>query len=166
MEFGAVFPTTEIGTDPAAIRDWAQAAESLGYARITAYDHVLGADHADREPPLNGPYEPSDAFHEPMVLSASWPRTPAAWSWPPASWCFRSVRPRWWPSRPSEVDMLSGCRLVLGVGTGWNHVEYTSLGTTFRDRAAAWTSRSRCSVPCGAASSSTSTALPPVERAG
>lgn len=52
MRFGAVFPTTEIGNDPIAIRDFAQAAEDLGYARLTAYDHVLGAEHANRTPPL------------------------------------------------------------------------------------------------------------------
>ncbi len=49
MRYGAVFPTTEIGSDPIAVRDFAQAAEELGYARLTAYDHVLGAEHADRD---------------------------------------------------------------------------------------------------------------------
>jgi alkanesulfonate monooxygenase SsuD/methylene tetrahydromethanopterin reductase-like flavin-dependent oxidoreductase (luciferase family) len=68
MDFGAVFPTTAIGTDPAVIRDFAQAAEGLGYRRLLTYDHVLGAVHADREPPLVGPYTEGDPFHEPFVL--------------------------------------------------------------------------------------------------
>lgn len=68
MRYGAVFPTTEIGSDPIAVRDFAQAAEELGYARLTAYDHVLGAEHADRSLPLTGPYNQNDPFHEPMVL--------------------------------------------------------------------------------------------------
>ena len=68
MDLGAVFPTTQIGTDPAVIRDFAQTAEGLGYRRLLVYDHVLGAVHADRTPPLTGPYTESDPFHEPLVL--------------------------------------------------------------------------------------------------
>ena len=52
MKIGAVFPTTEIGNDPVAIRDWAQAAEQLGYSHVLCYDHVLGAVHEGRQPPL------------------------------------------------------------------------------------------------------------------
>jgi hypothetical protein len=65
MDFGVVFPTTQIGTDPAVIRDFAQTAEGLGYRRLLVYDHVLGAVHADRDPPLPGPYTEHDPFHEP-----------------------------------------------------------------------------------------------------
>ena len=68
MDLGAVFPTTQIGTDPAVIRDFAQTAEGLGYRRLLGYDHVLGAVHADRTPPLTGPYTERDPFHEPLVL--------------------------------------------------------------------------------------------------
>ena len=70
MQIGAIFPTTEIGSDPVAIRDWCQAAESLGFGHVVAYDHVLGAVHEDREPPLPGPYTERDAFHEPLTLFA------------------------------------------------------------------------------------------------
>ena len=56
MKIGATFPTCEIGDDPAFIRDWAQAAEALGYSHIVCYDHVVGAEHGDRTPPLGGPY--------------------------------------------------------------------------------------------------------------
>jgi hypothetical protein len=68
VRLGAVFPTTEIGNDPAAIRDWAQAAEQLGFDHLIVYDHVLGAVHSGRKPPLTGPYTEHDAFHEPLVL--------------------------------------------------------------------------------------------------
>ena len=70
MKIGAIFPTTEIGSDPTAVRDWAQAAEQLGYDHVIIYDHVLGAEHAGREPKLTGPYTERDAFHEPFVLLA------------------------------------------------------------------------------------------------
>ncbi|MBL4868745.1 MAG: LLM class flavin-dependent oxidoreductase [Pseudomonadales bacterium] len=67
MEFGAVFPQTEIGNDPAAIRDYAQAVEELGYSHLLFYDHVLGAD-PDRPGGFHGPYDKDVPFHEPFVI--------------------------------------------------------------------------------------------------
>jgi len=67
MRFGVVFPQTEIGADPVAIRDFAQAAEQLGYQHILAYDHVIGANPASR-PGWRPPYTYRDPFHEPFVL--------------------------------------------------------------------------------------------------
>ena len=67
MKLGVVFPQTEIGSDPAVIMDYAQAAEGLGYDYLLVYDHVLGA-HPAREPKLTGPYTHEHPFHEPMVL--------------------------------------------------------------------------------------------------
>src|SRR4029453_7794023 len=67
MQYGVVFPQTEIGNDPHTIQDYAQAAEGLGYDYLIAYDHVLGAD-PDRERKLTGPYTHEHPFHEPMVL--------------------------------------------------------------------------------------------------
>src|ERR1700704_4363921 len=68
MEFGVIFPTTEIGNDPMVIRDFAQAAEELGYVHLLTYDHVVGAIHEGRNPPLTGPYTEQTAFHEPIAL--------------------------------------------------------------------------------------------------
>ena len=68
MKYGAVLPTSEIGNDPIVIRDWAQAAEALGYSHVIVYDHVLGVEHANRAAPLFGPYTEADPFHEPLVL--------------------------------------------------------------------------------------------------
>src|SRR6266481_6302643 len=67
MRFGVVFPQTEIDTDPMVIRDYAQAAEELGYQHILAYDHVIGANPASR-PGWRAPYTHQDMFHEPFVL--------------------------------------------------------------------------------------------------
>jgi probable F420-dependent oxidoreductase len=136
MRYGAVFPTTEIGNDPVAVRDYAQAAEALGYRRLTVYDHVLGADLTDREPPLVGrPYTRYDAFHEPLVLfgflAAHTDRVELA----TGVLILPQRQAALVAKQAAEIDLLSNGRLVLGVGTGWNHVEYTSLGTTFRDRA-------------------------------
>jgi probable F420-dependent oxidoreductase len=135
MRFGAVFPTTEIGTDPVAARDYAQAAESLGCVRLTVYDHVLGADHADREPPLRGPYTQHDPFHEPFVLFGYLAALTTSIELATGVLVLPQRQTALVAKQAAEIDLLSGGRLVLGVGTGWNHVEYTSLGTTFGDRA-------------------------------
>jgi probable F420-dependent oxidoreductase len=135
MRFGAVFPTTEIGTDPIVIRDFAQTAEGLGYARLTAYDHVLGAEHSNREPPLNGPYTPDDQFHEPMVLFGYLAAHTTQIELATGVMVLPQRQTVLVAKQAAEVDLLSGGRVVLGVGSGWNHVEYTALGTTFRDRA-------------------------------
>lgn len=135
MRFGAVFPTTEIGNDPIVVRDFAQAAEELGYARLTAYDHVLGADHADRTPPLSGPYTQHDPFHEPMVLFGYLAGLTSTIELATGVMVLPQRQAALVAKQAAEVDLLSGGRLVLGVGTGWNHVEYAALGTTFATRA-------------------------------
>ena len=134
MDLGAVFPTTQIGTDPAVIRDFAQTAEGLGYRRLLVYDHVLGAVHADRTPPLTGPYTERDPFHEPLVLLGYLAAC--------TSTIELAVAVLVLPQRPTalvakqaaEVDVLSRGRLVVAVGTGWNYVEYQSLGASFESR--------------------------------
>ena len=67
MQIGVVFPQNEIGTDPSAIRDYAQTVEDLGYTHILAYDHVLGAN-PNRPEGFKGPYTYQSSFHEPFVL--------------------------------------------------------------------------------------------------
>ena len=67
MEFGVVIPHHEIGTDPGAIRAFAQGAEELGAGHLMVYDHVLGAKR-DRPGGFQGPYDSDTAFHEPFVL--------------------------------------------------------------------------------------------------
>ena len=135
MQFGTVFPTTEIGSDPIGVRDYAQAAEELGCVRLTAYDHVLGADHADRDPVLRGPYTQHDEFHEPLVLFGYLAGQTTRIELATGVLVLPQRQAALVAKQAAEVDLLSGGRLVLGVGTGWNHVEYTSLGATFGDRA-------------------------------
>jgi probable F420-dependent oxidoreductase len=136
MRFGAVFPTTEIGNDPIAVRDYAQAAEALGYVRLTAYDHVLGVDQAGREPPLTGrPYSQHDPFHEPLVLFGFLAAHTTRIELATGVLILPQRQAALVAKQAAEIDLLSGGRLVLGLGTGWNHVESSSLGMSFRDRA-------------------------------
>jgi probable F420-dependent oxidoreductase len=136
MRLGAIFPTTEIGTDPAAVRDWAQAAEELGYGHVIIYDHVLGAEHAGREPVLLGPYTERDPFHEPFVLLAYLAALTQRLELTTGVLILPQRQTALVAKQAIELDLLSRGRLRLGVGTGWNHVEYESLGVPFADRGA------------------------------
>jgi len=134
LRLGAIFPTTEIGDDPGAIRDWAQAAEGLGFDHVIAYDHVLGAVHEGRTPPLGGPYTERDAFHEPLVLFGYLAAITQRIELCTGVVILPQRQTALVAKQAAEVALLSKGRLRLGVGTGWNHVEYESLGTTFEDR--------------------------------
>lgn len=134
MKLAAIFPTPEIGTDPTVIRDWAQAAEDLGYDSIVAYDHVLGAEHADREPPLVGPYTEHDAFHEPLVLFGYLAAVTRRIELATGVLILPQRQTALVAKQAAEVDILSGGRLRLAVGSGWSWVEYDALGQAFASR--------------------------------
>ena len=134
LSIGAVFPTCEIGNDPAAIRDFAQAAEELGYSHITTYDHVLGADHREREPALAGPYTESDAFHEPMVLFGYLAALTHRIRLMTGVLILPQRQTALVAKQATELAVLSQGRFTLGVGTGWNWVEYEALNEDFASR--------------------------------
>ena len=134
MKIGAIFPTTEIGSDPGALRDWAQAAEGLGFSHVITYDHVLGAEHANRDPRLMGPYTEDHPFHEPFVLFGFLAGVTSRIELCTGVLILPQRQTALVAKQAAEVDILSGGRLRLGVGTGWNWVEYDSLGVPFAER--------------------------------
>jgi probable F420-dependent oxidoreductase len=134
VKIGAVFPHLEIGNDPVVIRDWAQTAEALGYSHILAYDHVIGAVHENRDPPLWGPYSEESAFHEPFVLFGYFASCTSRVELVTGILILPQRQTVLVAKQAVEVDLLSGGRLRLGVGTGWNYVEYQALDQTFANR--------------------------------
>lgn len=134
MRYGVVLPTQEIGTDPIAIRDFAQAVEGLGFHHLLAYDHVLGAVRENRDPPLTGPYSEHDPFHEPLVLFGYLAALTARLEFATAILILPQRQTALVAKQAAEVSLLSGGRLRLGVGTGWNYVEYESLGMPYASR--------------------------------
>jgi probable F420-dependent oxidoreductase len=134
MKIGAIFPTTEIGNDPAAVRDWAQAAEQLGYSHVITYDHVVGAIHAGREPALLGPYTEKDPFHEPFVLFGYLAGVTRVLEFATGVLILPQRQTVLVAKQAAELDLLSGGRLRLGVGSGWNWVEYDALGVPYAHR--------------------------------
>ena len=132
MKIGVVYPQTELGGDPAAVRRIGKAVEDLGFDYLLAYDHVLGAEHADRTPPLPGPYTELDPFVMFGYLAGITERIGFATGVLVLPQRQTALVAR----QAADVDLLSGNRLRLGVGVGWNHVEYEALGQDFRTRGA------------------------------
>ncbi len=135
MRIGAVFPQTEIGDDPIAIRDYAQAVEELGYRHILAYDHVLGAGTATR-PDWRGSYNSENMFHEPFVLFGYLAALTRQVELVTGVIVLPQRQTALVAKQAAEVDVLSGGRLRLGVGIGWNTVEYQALNEDFNTRGA------------------------------
>ncbi|MHB8220223.1 MAG: TIGR03619 family F420-dependent LLM class oxidoreductase [Acidimicrobiales bacterium] len=135
MQIGVVFPQTEIGADAGAVRAFAAAANALGYRHLLAYDHVLGADRSVY-PEWSGPYDLEDSFHEPFVLF-SWLASQTTLEFATAILVGPQRQTALVAKQAAELDILSGGgRLRLGLGIGWNQVEYQALGQSFADRAA------------------------------
>ncbi len=133
MKTGVVFPQTEIGADPAAVRDYVQAAEGLGYSHLMVYDHVLGADtshHADWQ----GSYTSESMFHEPFVLFGYLAGITEKLEMVTAVLILGQRQTVLVAKQAAEVDLLTGGRLRLGVGVGWNQVEYEALNQEFGNR--------------------------------
>lgn len=133
MRLGVIFPQTEIGTDPAAIRDYAQAAEGMGYEHLTVFDHVLGAS-PDRPGGFTGPYTHETLFHEPLVLFGYLAGLTARIELVTGILILPQRQTALVAKQAAEVDVLSGGRLRLGVAAGWNAVEYDGLGEDFHVR--------------------------------
>ncbi|MFN2222628.1 MAG: LLM class F420-dependent oxidoreductase [Candidatus Promineifilaceae bacterium] len=137
MNIGVVFPQTEFGAesgkDAVAIRDYAQAAEALGYRHIVAYDHVLGAT-PERQPRLAGPYTHKDPFYEPFVLFTFLAAVTKTIEFATCILILPQRQTAVVAKQAATLDLLSQGRLRLGVGIGWNWVEYQALGQDFRVR--------------------------------
>jgi probable F420-dependent oxidoreductase len=134
MDIGVIFPQTEVGGDLGAVRAFGQAASDLGYTHLAAYDHVLGGDiavHGD----IGGPYTIDDTFREPLTMFAYLAAcTDLAFATSILIGPQRQTALL--AKQAAEVDLLSGGRFRLGLGIGWNKLEYEALGVPFEQRSA------------------------------
>jgi probable F420-dependent oxidoreductase len=132
VRIGVVFPQTELGGDVGAVRAYGQGVEALGYRHLLAYDHVLGAD-PEAHAPWRGPYTVATTFHEPFVMfgylagATTLELVTGIIILPQRQTALVA-------KQAAEVDLLSEGRFRLGVGLGWNAVEYEALGQRFDQR--------------------------------
>ena len=136
MEIGVVYPQNELRGDPSAVRRIGKAVEDLGFDHLSAYDHVLGAVHADRTPPLTGPYTEHDPFHDPFVMFAYLAGITERIQFTTGILVLPQRQTALVARQAADLGLLSGGRLRLGVGIGWNFVEYEALGQDFHTRGA------------------------------
>lgn len=133
MKIGLIYPQTELSGDPEAVRRIAVAAEDLGFDYLLAYDHVLGASH-DREPKLTGPYTEHQPFHDPLVMFTYAAAITKRLEFATGVLILPQRQTALVARQAADLDLLSDGRLTLGVGTGWNYVEYDVLGQDFATR--------------------------------
>jgi probable F420-dependent oxidoreductase len=133
MNIGIVFPQTQFNGDAAAVRDYAQSVEGLGFTHVVAYDHVLGAN-PDRPGGWRGAYTYCDAFLEPFVLFSFMAGVTRSLAFCPGVIILPQRQTALVAKQAATLDVLSGGRLRLGVGLGWNEVEYVALNEDFHTR--------------------------------
>ncbi|NWK97410.1 LLM class F420-dependent oxidoreductase [Sphingobium lactosutens] len=139
MKLGVTFPQIEIGDNPQVIREFVQSVEALGYDYLMLYDHVVGADmavHADWKPRNGGPpiYTKDDMFHEPLTLCGYISAITHRIEMSTGVVILPQRQTVLLAKQAAEIDILSGGRLRLGLGVGWNELEYQALGMNFHDR--------------------------------
>ncbi|MXW52754.1 MAG: LLM class F420-dependent oxidoreductase [Gammaproteobacteria bacterium] len=133
MKFGIVFPQTEIGADPDDIARFAHAVEEAGFDHLLAYEHVLGANTASR-PNWSGPYTSESMFHEPFVLFGFLSAIVSHLEFVTGIVILPQRQTALVAKQSACLDVISRGRFRLGIGTGWNDVEYEALGENFHNR--------------------------------
>jgi probable F420-dependent oxidoreductase len=133
MKIGVVLPQTEIGNDPGAIKAYAEAVEGMGFAHALVFDHVVGAN-PERPGGWKGPYTYRHAFHEPFVLFGFLAAATRRLELVTGILILPQRQTALVAKQAAAVDVLSGGRLRLGVGVGWNAVEFEALGENFHNR--------------------------------
>jgi probable F420-dependent oxidoreductase len=136
MKIGAVYPQTEMNGDPLALDAIGRALEAIGYDHVIMYDHVAGAVRADRDPPLweYGPYDETHSFHDPFVAFGYLAGVTKRLEFATGVLVLPQRQTVLVARQAADVDLLSGGRMRLGVGLGWNYVEYDALGEDFSVR--------------------------------
>jgi probable F420-dependent oxidoreductase len=133
VKVGVVFPQTEIGADPGGVREFAQAVQQLGFDHLLAYDHVLGADVSGRSD-WPGPYTAEHQFHEIFVLFGYLAGVVPGLELVPGVLVLSQRQTALVAKQAAEIDILTGGKFRLGVGLGWNFVEFEALGEDFHNR--------------------------------
>jgi probable F420-dependent oxidoreductase len=133
LKIGLVYPQIEYPTDPLAVKEYAHTAEALGFTHILAYDHVLGAN-PERPGGWQGPYTYRNPFQEPLLLFSFMASMTQQIEFATGIIILPQRQTALFAKQAATLDVLSGGRLRVGIGLGWNEVEYQALNENFHDR--------------------------------
>lgn len=137
LRLGVILPSEGVGGDSGALRAFAEAVEGLGLDHLMMFDHVLGAEHRDREPPLpEGLYDETVAFREPFVTLAYLAAVTSRIELGTSVLVLPQRQTALVAKQAMEVQLLSGGRMRLAVGVGWHWVEYEGMAMPFARRGA------------------------------
>jgi probable F420-dependent oxidoreductase len=134
LKMGVVYPQLQLGDDPTATQAFGLGLDALGYDHLMAFDHVIGAVHADRNPPLAGPYTEEHPFHDPLVMFAFLAGQTSRLEFVTGVLVLPQRQTALLARQAADLALLSGGRFRLGVGVGWNYAEYDTLGQDFATR--------------------------------
>jgi probable F420-dependent oxidoreductase len=134
MKIGAIYPQIELQGDPKAVRQIGLAVEAIGYDHLLVYDHLVGAVHEGREPKLWGPYSEKDPFHDPFVMFAYLAALTRRIELVTGILILPQRQTVLVARQAADLDLLSNERFRMGIGIGWNYVEYDVLGQDFATR--------------------------------
>src|SRR5579859_4165389 len=134
MQFGAVLSQSELGPGPAAVRDYAQAVQDLGYAFLVSTDHVVGADAADH-PHMDRVFSIDSYLREPLMLGAFLACAAPRLGHLTSVVILPQRQTVLAAKQAADLDVLLEGKLRLGVGIGWNTIEFEALGVPFAARA-------------------------------
>ncbi|RYE00289.1 MAG: LLM class F420-dependent oxidoreductase [Sphingomonadales bacterium] len=134
MKIGAIYPQIELKGDPEAVRRIGLAVEEMGFDHLLVYDHVVGAVHEGREPRLTGPYNEKDPFHDPFVMFAYLAGITKKIELVTGILILPQRQTVLVARQAADLDLLSNERFRMGIGIGWNPVEYEVLGQDFSTR--------------------------------
>ena len=133
MKLGIVLPLIDIEGDPATVRDFAQAAEALGYDHLGTPDHVLGVNVTTR-PDWGQRNTSMDFFHDPFVLFGFLSACTTTIGFSTQVMILPQRQTALVAKQAASLDVLSEGRFRFGIGVGWNPVEYVGLNENFRNR--------------------------------
>ena len=133
MKLGITLPLVDIQGDPTTVRDFAQAAEALGYDHLGAPDHVLGVNVASR-PDWGARNTSKDFFPDPFVLFGVLSACTNRIEFSTQVMILPQRQTALVAKQAASLDVLSGGRFRFGIGVGWNPVEYVGLNESFKDR--------------------------------
>ncbi|MCK9929153.1 LLM class F420-dependent oxidoreductase [Frankia sp. Mgl5] len=134
MRLGVVYPQIELEGDPSSLARFAQAAEELGYDHLVMYDHLIGASHERRDPPIRGRYGERSPFHDPLTAFAYLAGLTERIEFVSGVLILPLRQTVLVARQTADIDLMSGGRLWLGVGAGYNRVEFHAMGVDFASR--------------------------------
>src|SRR5207302_8980996 len=134
MKLGVALPIVDIGGEPQGLKDFIQAAEAIGYQGIAAPDHVLGVNVASRPDWTQGHARSTDLYHDPFVLFGFLAGVTKVADFSTQVLILPQRQTVLVAKQAACLDVLSGGRFRLGIGVGWNEVEFVGLNENFHNR--------------------------------